>query len=63
MTRKERWEALSHAEQWAEIQGEASAWFKKQAEEKSRFQRLEEQLSSNPTQKELSQVKQELQGI
>ena len=35
----------------------------KQAEDSSRFQRLEEKLSSNPTQEELSQVKQELQGI
>lgn len=34
MTRKERFEAMSHAEQWAEIQREASEWFKKQAEEK-----------------------------
>ena len=34
MTRKERFEAMSHAEQWAEIQREASEWFKKQAKEK-----------------------------
>ena len=35
----------------------------KQAGDISRFQRIEEQLSSNPTQEELSQVKQDLQGI
>ena len=35
----------------------------KQAEDSSRFQRLVEQLSSYATQEELSQVKQELQGI
>nr|TKW03443.1 hypothetical protein SEVIR_7G023800v2 [Setaria viridis] len=34
VTRKERWEAMSHVEQWAEIQREASEWFKKQAKEK-----------------------------
>ena len=32
VARKERFEAMSHAEQWAEIQREASEWFKKQAE-------------------------------